>query len=104
MAKKRTDEEVAEEYHKTRLKYPDLKPPADYVHCECSPELLEAVRRSMMMGCNLHSRRTSRGIRLAKERRARESENIIEEARPHKGRRAAILVFNELIDIAEKSG
>ena len=72
MAKKRTDEEIAEEYYKARLNDPNAKPPEDYSTGEFSARLLESIRRSMMSeGFNIGDR-ISRGKRLAKERRARE--------------------------------
>ncbi len=71
MAKKRTDEEIAEKYFRARLKNPKAKPPASCSPCEFSPRLLEAINRSMVKGCT-HGDRISRGKMLAKERRLAE--------------------------------
>ena len=79
MAKRRTDEEIEEEYYKARLKDPNAKPPEDYTPVEFSPEQLDRLRKLLMIGsgcCPMCSigERIRRGKQRAKMRRAREAE------------------------------
>ena len=78
--KKRTDEEIEEEYYKARLKDPNAKPPPDYSPHEFSPEQLDRLRKKFLMigsgCCPMCSigERIRRGKLRANERRAREAE------------------------------
>lgn len=76
MAKNRSDEEIEEEYFKARQKDPNAKPPADYQESEFvpSPQLMERIKRSMMMPCNVRGRAISMGKLLAKRRRLQEQQ------------------------------
>lgn len=77
--KKRSDEEIAEEYYKARLKDPNAKPPSDYSPADISSQVLEAVKRTMMRGCT-HGDRVSKGKWLAKQRRLQEQRAKNEES------------------------